>query len=69
MKFHTTKKITLRLYKFYIKAHFRKIILALFLSFGVGAKSELYKLLSLFVTVLIIYPLIYIKWYYFEGKK
>jgi len=36
MKFHTTKKITLRLYNFYVKAHFRKIILALFLSFGVA---------------------------------
>jgi len=36
MKFHTTKKITLRLYNFYVKAHFGKIILALFLSFGVA---------------------------------
>ena len=36
MKFNTTKKITLRLYNFYVKAHFGKIILALFLSFGVA---------------------------------
>ena len=36
MKFHTTKKITLRLYNFYVKTHLRKIILALFLSFGVA---------------------------------
>ena len=36
MKFNTTKKITLRLYNFYVKAHFGKIMLALFLSFGVA---------------------------------
>ena len=36
MKFTALKKIVLRLYNFYIKEHFRKIVLALFLSFGVA---------------------------------
>ena len=36
MKFTTLKKIVQRLYNFYIKEHFSKIILALFLSFGVA---------------------------------
>ena len=36
MKFSHLKKILLRLYTNYIKAHFRKILLALFLSFGVA---------------------------------
>jgi len=36
MKLFTLKKILLRLYNFYIKEHLGKIILALFLSFGVA---------------------------------
>ena len=36
MKFKQLKKILLRLYKNYIKYHFSKILLALFLSFGVA---------------------------------
>ena len=36
MKFAHLKKILLRLYIYYIKAHFGKILLALFLSFGVA---------------------------------
>jgi len=36
MKFPTLKKIVLRLYNFYVKEHFDKIVLALFLSFGVA---------------------------------
>ncbi len=36
MKFPHLKKILLRLYIYYIKAHFGKILLALFLSFGVA---------------------------------
>ena len=36
MKFPTLKKNVLRLYNFYIKKHFGKIIFALFLSFGVA---------------------------------
>ena len=36
MKFTALKKIVLRLYNFYIKEHFPKIVLALFLSFGVA---------------------------------
>ena len=36
MKFSALKKIVLRLYKFYVKEHFGKIMLALFLSFGVA---------------------------------
>ena len=36
MKFPTLKKIVLRLYNFYIKDHFGKIVIALFLSFGVA---------------------------------
>ena len=36
MKFPILKKILLRLYNFYIKDHFGKLILALFLSFGVA---------------------------------
>ena len=36
MKFPTLKKIILRLYNFYVKEHFAKIALALFLSFGVA---------------------------------
>jgi subfamily B ATP-binding cassette protein MsbA len=36
MKFPALKKIVLRLYNFYVKEHFGKIVLALFLSFGVA---------------------------------
>ena len=36
MKFPVLKKIVLRLYNFYVKEHFDKIVLALFLSFGVA---------------------------------
>ena len=36
MKFATLKKIVLRLYKFYVKEHWDKIVLAFFLSFGVA---------------------------------
>ena len=36
MKLPTLKKILLRLYKYYIKEHLGKIILALILSFGVA---------------------------------
>ena len=36
MKFPALKKIILRLYNFYVKEHFGKIVLALFLSFGVA---------------------------------
>ena len=36
MKFAHLKKVLLRLYIYYIKAHFGKILLALFLSFGVA---------------------------------
>jgi len=36
MKFHILKKIILRLYNFYIKDHFGRIIIALILSFGVA---------------------------------
>jgi len=36
MKFPVLKKIILRLYNFYVKAHFRKLVFALFLSFGVA---------------------------------
>jgi subfamily B ATP-binding cassette protein MsbA len=36
MKFPALKKIVLRLYNFYVKEHFGKIALALFLSFGVA---------------------------------
>ena len=36
MKFPALKKIVLRLYNFYVKEHFSKIVLALFLSFGVA---------------------------------
>ena len=36
MKFPVLKKILLRLYNFYIKDHFGKLMLALFLSFGVA---------------------------------
>ena len=36
MKFPALKKIVLRLYNFYVKEHFGKILLALFLSFGVA---------------------------------
>ena len=36
MKSSTLKKIVLRLYNFYVKEHFGKIVLALFLSFGVA---------------------------------
>tara|TARA_Y100000590_G_scaffold314677_1_gene355805 strand:- start:3316 stop:5064 length:1749 start_codon:yes stop_codon:yes gene_type:complete len=36
MKIHTLKKILTRLYNFYIKKHFGRIILALVLSFGVA---------------------------------
>ena len=36
MKFSALKKIVLRLYNFYVKEHFGKIILALILSFGVA---------------------------------
>ena len=37
MKFSNLKKILLRLFNFYIKEHFGKIIIALFLSFGVAS--------------------------------
>ena len=36
MKFSILKKIILRLYNFYIKEHYKKIVLALILSFGVA---------------------------------
>ena len=36
MKFSNLKKILLRLFNFYIKEHFGKIMIALFLSFGVA---------------------------------
>ena len=36
MKFSDLKKIVIRLYNFYIKEHFGKLMLALFLSFGVA---------------------------------
>ena len=36
MKFPVLKKIILRLYNFYVKEHFGKIVLALILSFGVA---------------------------------
>jgi hypothetical protein len=36
MKFPALKKIILRLYNFYVKEHLGKILLALFLSFGVA---------------------------------
>ena len=36
MNLFTLKKILLRLYNFYIKEHFGKILIALFLSFGVA---------------------------------
>jgi subfamily B ATP-binding cassette protein MsbA len=36
MNFATLKKILLRLYNFYVKKHFLKLVMALFLSFGVA---------------------------------
>jgi hypothetical protein len=36
MNISNLKKILLRLYKFYIKKHFKKLILALILSFAVA---------------------------------
>ena len=36
MNFYTIKKVLLRLYKSYVKKHFRKLVIALILSFGVA---------------------------------
>ena len=39
MKFETLKKILLRLYRFYVKEHMSKIVVALILSFGVAGST------------------------------
>jgi len=39
MNFSTLKKILLRIYRFYVKKHFRKLLISLLLSFGVAGST------------------------------